>query len=407
MMIFKLMRLAIKSLNSRLNLALITVVSLALSFILLFTVERLRREAEVGFTQSISQTDLLVGSRGGALQLLLYSVFHLGSVQNNLNLESYEKFAHHPAVEWSIPIMMGDAHRSFPVIGTTDAYFKHFRFRGDQHLVLASGQWFAANNDNEAVIGSEVAEVLKYQLGKAIVVSHGVIAHDEEPLTIKGILKPTGTPVDRAIFVPMQAYVHMHDGDHSDEKPEASHLSESLTAFYLRTKNRVETLSLQREISEYKPEPLSALIPAQALQDLWRNLAFAEKILRFISYLVLVIGMLSMLLVLLSTLQERRREMAILRSIGLKAMHLRILFLLETLILTLLGLGLALILSWLLSQILGPWILREWGFALSGDWLTGDEFVKVILVAFLGLLVGWFAAERALSLSVKDGLAMK
>jgi putative ABC transport system permease protein len=114
-----------------------------------------------------------------------------------------------------------------------------------------------------------------------------------------------------------------------------------------------------------------------------------------------------MLLALLSSLQERRREMAILRSIGLKARHLRILFLLETLILTFFGLILAFVFSSLLGQVLGPWILREWGFSLSGAWLTSDELLKVLWVAILGMVVGWLAAEKAIRLSVKDGLAMK
>jgi putative ABC transport system permease protein len=409
-MIKKLFWLAFRSIKSRASIALITIISLSLSFVLLFTVERLRREAEVGFTQSISQTDLIVGARGGALQLLLFTVFHLGSVQNNVSLNSYQKFLKHPSVEWAIPIMMGDGHRGFPVIGTNESYYKNIRFRGDQKIELLSGEWFGLNTETDAVIGSEVAEVLGYQLGQSLIVSHGVIAHDKEPFKVKGILKATGTPIDRGIFVPMIAYVHMHDEHHEHEhegKHEGEHLRESLAAFYVRTKNRVETLSLQREINDYKEEPLSALIPAQALQDLWRNLSFAEKILRLISYLVLIVGMLSMLLVLLSTLQERRKEMAILRSIGLKSNHLRGLFLIETLILTSAGLCGALIISFVLSQALGPWILREWGFSLNGVWLTWEELTKVIIVAFLGLIVGLIAAERALRLSVKDGLTVK
>jgi putative ABC transport system permease protein len=357
-----------------------------------------------------------------------------------MSLGSFRKFAKHPAVEWAIPIMMGDGHRGFPVIGTDESYYKNMRFRGDQKLVLDSGEWFTAESD--AVIGSEVAESLGYKLNQSITVSHGVISHDEEPLKVKGILKPTGTPIDRGIFVPLVAYSHMHD-DHETNKTTAKyighdvqeentkhnghdvheentkhnghvaqeadleHLSESLTAFYLRTKNRIETLSLQREINDYKDESLSALIPAQALHDLWRNLSFAERVLRIISYLVLIVGMLSMLLVLLSTLQERRKEMAILRSIGLKSNHLRSLFLMETILLTLAGLCGALFISSLLSLFLGPWVLKEWGFSLTGAWLTWEEFQKVVIVAALGLGVGWIAAERALRLSVKDGLAVK
>jgi putative ABC transport system permease protein len=408
-MIKKLVWLSFRSLKSRAGIALITIVSLALSFVLLFTVERLRREAEVGFTQSISQTDLIVGARGGTLQLLLFSVFHLGSVQNNISMSTFQKFAKHAAVEWAIPIMMGDGHRGFPVVGTDESYFKNIRFRGEQSLVLASGDWFSA--ETEAVIGSEVAQNLSYQVGQVIVVSHGVISHDNEPLKVKGVLSPTGTPIDRSIFVPLIAYSHMHDegnDGHDDGHDDGqAALRESLTAFFLRTKNRVETLSLQRELNDYKEEPLSALIPAQSLQDLWRNLSFIEKVLRIISYLVLIVGMLSMLLVLLSTLQERRREMAILRSIGLKSIHLKGLFLLETIILTIAGLGGALLISFLLSQVLGPWVLREWGFSLNGTWLTWEELTKVIIVACLGLVVGWIAAERALSLSVKDGLTVK
>ena len=122
--------LALKSLRNRKFTTLLTVATIALSVTLLLGVERIRKEARTSFTNTISGTDLIVGGRTGPVQLLLYSVFRIGYATNNISWQSYEEIARNPNVKWSIPISLGDSHQGYRVMGTSDEYFKYFRFAG-------------------------------------------------------------------------------------------------------------------------------------------------------------------------------------------------------------------------------------------------------------------------------------
>jgi putative ABC transport system permease protein len=201
--------------NRRLTMAL-TVVSVALSVALLLGVERLRQNARAGFAQTISGTDLVVGARSGPVQLLLYSVFHLGNPTNNISWQSIEALAEHPQVAWVVPLSLGDSHRGFRVVGTTGAYFEHYRYGRERRLALADGRSF--EGIFEAVVGTEVAARFGYRVGQRIVVSHGsggqvsFAHHEDKPFTIVGILGRTGTPVDRSVLVSLEAIEAIHLG---------------------------------------------------------------------------------------------------------------------------------------------------------------------------------------------------
>lgn len=208
------LKLAIKSLQNRAFATTLTVISIALSVALLLTVERAKRAAEEGFTQTISKTDLIVGARSGPLQLILYTVFNMGNATHNISYETYEKVRANPAIEWTIPYSLGDGHRGFRVVGTTQDFFKYYHYRGDRKVTLAEGQEF--NDLWDVVVGAEVARKLGYKLGDRVVVTHGVtkgegiLQHDDRPFKISGILEATGTPLDRAVYMSLQGMEALH-----------------------------------------------------------------------------------------------------------------------------------------------------------------------------------------------------
>lgn len=155
---------------------------------LLLAVERVRTEAKASFASTISGTDLIVGARSGSVNLLLYSVFRIGNATNNIRWDSFEHFANNPKVKWAIPMSLGDSHRGYRVMGTTEAYFEHYQYGRQQHLELADGRAFATD-PFEVVLGAEVAQALHYKLGEKLVLAHGVAAislvkHDDKPFTV-------------------------------------------------------------------------------------------------------------------------------------------------------------------------------------------------------------------------------
>lgn len=418
-----LLNLAIKSLRNRAFATTLTIISIALSMILLLSVERAKRAAEEGFTQTISKTDLIVGARSGPLQLILYTVFNMGNSTHNISYETFEAVRKNPAIEWTIPYSLGDAHRGFRVVGTNQDFFKHYHFRGNEQLSFSSGQQFQGLWD--VVIGADVARKLQYKIGDPIVVTHGVTKgegiqqHEDKPFIVSGILNATGTPLDRAVYISLEGMEALHLDWQTGAAPTADKVIprdkiskenlqvHTITAFFVGAKSRIETLRLQREINNYKEEPLLAIIPGVALSELWNGLSFVEGVLQMISWMVVVVGLMAMLIALTTTLNERRREMAILRALGATTRQIVGLLVFESALLSALGVLLGIVFSVGITALLRPFIEAEFGLYLVGPWFTIREYIYIIITLLAGTLIGLVPALRAQQLALKDGLSVK
>ncbi|HRP09293.1 MAG TPA: ABC transporter permease, partial [Gemmatimonadales bacterium] len=346
------LRLALRSLSNRKLATALTIASIALSVALLVGVETVRRGIRESFAGTIRGTDLIVGARGGTQQLLLSSVFGIGAPAGTVSWDSYQRWREHPAVKWTIPMALGDSHHGFRVVGTSTEFFEHYRYRNDGRVTLAAGEFFA--DEHDVVIGSDVAARRELSVGDEIAVTHGlqgtgIMDHDQHPFRVVGVLAATHTPVDRSLFVSLGGLAAMHDGFMAD--PTATNDSTVLSAFLLGTNNRFESLQLQREISTNTDEPLTAILPAVALGELWRSIGYAEDGARIITLAVVVVGLLGMLVSLYSTLQERRREMAILRSLGAGPRRVAGLLVLESGLLAAIGAAAGLVATYLLLFI--------------------------------------------------------
>ena len=165
------LRLTGLSLLNRKKTVLLTVLSISLSIFLLLSVDAVRNQTKDNFSSTVSGTDLIVGARSGSINLLLYSVFHIGNATNNISWQSYQAIANHPKIAWTIPLSLGDSHRGYRVVGTDANFFEHFRYGQQQPIQLKQGKPF--NQVLDVVIGADVAAKLNYSLGDKIIVSHG------------------------------------------------------------------------------------------------------------------------------------------------------------------------------------------------------------------------------------------
>jgi putative ABC transport system permease protein len=410
------LRLAYESLRSRMFTTGLTIFSIALSVLLLVSVDRIRQGTQVGFEGTLSQTDLVVGARGGSLPLLLYAVFHIGTANNDISYASYQHFANHPAVLWTIPLSMGDSHRGFRVVATDDNFYEHYRYRGDHSLQFAQGA--RAEGIFDAVLGSTVADQLHYHLGQQIVLSHGLQAsflkHTADPYTVVGILARTATPVDRGIYITLLGDEAMHLGWENGAPPLAAipesqiHKSDlhikTISAFLLRSKSRISTLFLQREINTYKPEPLTAIIPAFTLEDLWSVLSAADVALSLVSGAVLVVGLLVMLTALYTSLNERRREIAVLRTLGLHARQIFALFILESALISAVGAAIGLAAAYLVLFAIRIPVENRYGIPLAMVGFSARVAYYMAAVVVAGALLGFIPAIRAYRNALVDGL---
>lgn len=418
-----LLRLALASLNNRRFTALLTVFAIALSVCLLLAVERVRTEARASFASTISGTDLIVGARSGSVNLLLYSVFRIGNATNNIRWESFEHFAEHPRVSWAIPISLGDSHRGYRVMGTSSAYFDHYRYGRKQPLQLAHGRPFA-DDPFEVVLGAEVAESLNYKLDDQLVLAHGVatvslVKHDDKPFRVVGILTRTGTPVDRTLHVNLAGMEALHidwqngmpaRGAARIDAEQARQLDlqpKQITAFMLGLNSKIATFTLQREINGYRGEPLLAILPGVALQELWSLMGTAEQALFVVSLFVVLTGLIGMLTAILTSLNERRREMAILRSVGARPWHIAGLLVVEALSLALAGALLGLLLLYIaIAFAQGP-LQSHYGLYLPLALPSAYEWSLLAGIVLAGLLMGCVPAWRAYRQSLADGLSIR
>jgi putative ABC transport system permease protein len=413
--------LSVKSLLNRRFTSLLAIGSIALSVALLLGVERVRSDARLSFANTVSGVDLIVGARTGSIPLLLYSVFHIGSHTNDVSWESYEWLAAQPAVNWAVPISLGDSHRGFPLLGTSQDYFEHYRYGAGRQLELQQGELFSDVFD--VVVGAEVAEQLGYEVGDEVVIAHGagevsLVEHDDKPFHVSGILRRTGTPVDRTLYVSLEGIEAMHvDWEQgmpvhghsvSAEQARDMHLEpEVITAALLGLKSPIASLGLQRAVNLYEEEPLLAILPGVALQQLWDLMSVAERALLIVSVLVVATGLVGMMGILLASLNERRREMAILRSVGARPLHVFSLLLGEAATLVVVGVALGVGLLYACLWLGGPVFESRFGLALPVRMLSAQEVRLMAAVVAGALLVGLVPAVRAYRHSLADGMSIR
>jgi putative ABC transport system permease protein len=349
---------------------------------------------------------------------MLYAVFHIGDATNNLHWKTYQDIAANPAVAWVIPVSMGDSHHGFPVVGTTGDYFEHFHYGESQPLIFNSGKPFAGLF--EAVIGAEVAEHLGYHLGDKITLSHGtgdigLTEHADKPFTVAGILARTGTPVDRTVHVSLGAIEAIHlDWQGGAKIPgfviPAEYASKfdltpkEVTAILVGLKSRAGVFKVQRTLNEYPTEPLLAVLPGVALDQLWQVVGVAERALLAVSGMVVVVGLCGLVAVILASLNERRRELAILRSVGARPLDIFLLLSAEGLFVTLSGTLLGMVLLTALSVTLAPMIQSHYGLAMTSRFVSYDELGLLGIVMGVSLLASLAPGYSAYKLSLADGL---
>jgi putative ABC transport system permease protein len=414
--------LAWKSLWNRRATALLTICAIAISVALLLGVQKLRTAARESFANTVSGVDLIVGARSGPLNLLLYSIFRIGDATANVSWKTYQKIATHPDVAWTIPISLGDSHRGFRVMGTDGNYFAHYRFGGDHELKFSSGGPF--HDLYDAVLGADVARTLGYKLGDSIIVAHGVgnvsfAEHKDKPFRVVGILAPTGTPVDRTVHVSLEAITAIHiDWQSGMQAPpgyrvsaaEARHRDltpDTLTAFLVGMRSRVMTFTMQRAINDYRQEPLLAILPGVTLNQLWELVGVADTALMIVAAFVVLAGLLGMLTAILTSLNERRREMAVLRSVGARPRHIFALLIAEAGLLAALGVAAGIGLTYLLLFVGRPLLEKRSGIFVAVTGLSPTDIAILGGIIIAALLIGLLPAFRAYRNALSDGLQVR
>ncbi|MCV6623634.1 MAG: ABC transporter permease [Cellvibrionaceae bacterium] len=398
-------RLAYKSLLNRKESLIISLIALSVSIFVLLGVEHIRLQSKESFAKAISGTDLIVGARSGPLNLLLYSVFHIGSPNNNLSWQSYQEITQHPKVKWSIPLSIGDSHRGYRVIASNQDYFKYFQYGQNQPLQFEQGHAYETVLD--VVLGAEVAQRLGYKVGDKLHIAHGIGSssfhqHDDYSFTVRGILKATGTAVDKSLISSLAGIEIIHDKqlanslDPSNLKLENSNItSHSITAFMLGLERKIDIFKLQRLISNYPKEPLLAILPGVTLKELWHMMGSLENILRLVSALVLISAILGLLALQMANARERKQEIKLLRVIGASPIYIFSLVQLETLLLTVASMAFGALMLFIALNLGQNFLSGEYGIYISANFIGHETIMLAAWILLAAILAACLPAVQA------------
>ena len=442
-MLSALTNVALQSLRYRFGGVLLTVLAVALSVFVLLGVEHVRQEAKSGFASTVSGVDLIVGARTGEINLLLLSIFRIGNATTNIEWETVEEIENLERVAWSVPITLGDSHKNFRVVGTTQDFFERYQYGRKQPLVFEKGSEFEALQD--VVLGSRAATELDYRLGDSLVLSHGMADtsfthHDELPFNVVGILERSGTPIDNALFVSLEAIDAIHDDEnggsheehdeghkghedhdehesHDDHDEHDAHEHEeghkghedheghnhgpigTVTAMLVGLESPAFALQVQRAINEYQGEALLAILPGVALAQLWALVGGIEGTLRGISILVFISSIFGLNAMLLASMRERRREVFVLRSIGAPSSFVLALLLLESLLIVTIGIAAAVVALFGAIAAVNGFLADQIGVTLSMAIFSEASLIAIGLIYISSILLSLLPAMQAYRVS--------
>lgn len=392
-----MLSLLLKSMRSRIIPTSLVTISLMASMVLLLSIERIQQGAEEGFNQSISGVDAIIGPRSSSLELVLYTVFHLGRPTNNITTKTINDVKQRSDISWLVPIALGDSHRGYRVIATEPNYFQHIRYGNNQSLTFSEGAPFTELS--EATLGSDVAKKLNYSVGSEIQITHGSIEsiaskHDDFSFTVTGVLNKTGTPIDQAIFLDLKGYELLHLGWKSGKKvfsledidlsslpPDALN-PKTVTAAFVGLKSKLTIFNFSKNIREYPEEAISAVIPGIALSELWSIVGLVDKGFQLLSWIIIAISLIAMVTLIIASLDNRKQEMTIYRANGASPKFLAAMVVYESLVIGLVAIIGAIILVTAVTYFATSQLNLALGISPSFKWISLDE-IKVFSIILL------------------------
>lgn len=431
----------------------LTLLSVALGVGLFAAIGAIRDAVESGFQRSAAVCDLVVGPKGSSMELVLNALYHMGASPGNIPFGVYEELSENPAVLWSVPLTVGDSYRGQRIVGVTGEFFTDLELPGYGPLRFAEGSGFALDRDElvefhrglrrggeaaaqdgrdttefahedphdghaddshdhdhdahgeshlfVAVVGSQAARNAGLELDSSFVPAHdlqgGATAkqHEDAATRVVGVLEPTGTPIDRAIYIPVTAFYSIAGHEAGEDSASGGTRDPlGLSAVMVRTNPRSGASRLQLRYELNNRLDVQAAQPVMEIRNLFRVVGDVDKVLRLVAALVVVVALVGVLVAIYNTMGARRREFAILRALGARRRTVLAMVMGESAAIAfgggLLGMALALVGAWVAR---GP-IQDQFGVAVSVAPGWGD-LALLLGVAAVGALAGLVPALSA------------
>ncbi|MBK7252484.1 MAG: ABC transporter permease [Ignavibacteria bacterium] len=408
------LRIVYKNIKQRSLSSMLTILSVLLGVGLVTAILILKNESEEAFNQAATGYEIIVGPKGSSLQLTLSTVYQIGLPIQNMPLKVYDLLKNDKRVRLAIPYVFGDNYKNFRITGTVSELFSEFEYKKGIRYKLDEGSFFS--NDFEAVIGKEVADKTGLKTGDTFSGSHGIETyegaseHSEKKFKVTGILSRTFTPSDRMIFVSMNSVWELHNHENEITGNEDHQIipdsMKTISAVLLKLKSPVFFDLLRRQINENKYEGINAqaVLPLFEIKQLFDIIGNINSVILVIAYLVIFTAAVSILVSIYNSMNERMREIAIMRSLGAGRFLIMKIIIFEGMFLSAAGAILGSI-----SGHIAVFFLQEKISGLSGIKISGFVFsmFEVYLITgtvILGIIVSIIPAVKAYRTDVSKNL---
>lgn len=416
-----LFRLSWKNLISRPLSLVLSVILFALGVGLISLLLLLNKQLEEKFEKNLAGIDLVVGAKGSPLQLILCNMYHIDAPTGNIDIKDARAFLRegHPLIEQAVPLSLGDNYRSYRIVGTSSKFLDLYD--------ASIGEGMVWNEHFEVTIGADVARALSIGIGDTFHSAHGLqhdedMMHDEgKPFKVVGILKPTGAVIDQLILTstPTIWMVHEHGGEESEEhdqegdhehshpaydQPLHTYVDKQITSILLMFKGRnFQTLNMQRNINENTS--MHAASPAIEINRLFSLMGIGLETLQVLAWVIVFVSGLSIFISLLTSLKDRKYELALMRVMGAGRFKLFTMIVLEGLLMAAVGYVIGIALSHVSIEFLATKMQASYRYSITGSVFLKEEvwlFAGCLVVGFIAALI---PAVEAYKSNISDTLS--
>ena len=403
-----------KPLSSFISLALLTLGIGIISLLL-----QLNSLIKDQMDNNLRGIDMVVGAKGSPLQLILSSVYHVDSPTGNISYKEAEKISNNRMVGSSIKLLYGDNHKGYRIVGTEKKFIDLYK-----GIFEEGKEW---GKPFEVIVGSKVHKNLNIKIGDKLVSSHGLRetgeSHEDQSFEVVGLLEPSNSVIDQLIITSPESVwdIHdthnhndtndnfenenKHDHEHEDEHDHKheEYDDKEITAMLIKFSSPMNIIQFPRQINE--TTNLQAAVPSYEISRLFKLFGFGIDTISYLAYLIIIVSGFSLFINLFNAMNERKYEMALIRTIGATRFQLSSMIILESLILTLLGFGLGLLFSRFGVMFVSSLMEESINYNLSSIKILSEELWLLVLSVILGILSSLIPAIQVYKINISKILA--
>ena len=393
---------------------------MAVSIMIIVLANLTMSQLSSNFNENANKVDLVVGSKGSRMQLVLCNVFHIDQPTGNIPMKSVQFIENHPFVSLAVPISLGDNYKKFRIVGTRASFIEKL-----YKAKILDGKIF--DKSLEVVVGSKVAKDLNLNIGFTFTGSHGIGEsihdHGDFEYEVVGILEQTGEVIDQLLLTPLESVwdvhpdnhqkgsfevsknkkdtydEHHHDHDHGHQHEKASNEITSLLVKYSSPRGK---FTLPGSVN--KKSELMAAEPAIEIQQLFELIQPAVDILTRLSWIIFSLAMISVFITLLNSMKDRKYEIAMMRVGGASSKKIFISVIFESIIISLFASVIGVVLGHTLMELLSGLVLSNYNYDFSGFLFYPVELLFILGSVFIGMISALYPAYSAYKINIAQTL---